>query len=222
MTLETTRILETFLSMIRLNYRNETNGLVAIVGTTCSGKSSVLDALEEHQGRMFYVAHEPFSALHGKGMPAPDRSSIDEVRLAQYATMVQHLIGENQASLQQTAHSVSMGPCHAVVDRPVYDFAQYLPGGIKEVEEILETTAEEMLKRYRLIIHLGHPPEEVFLRAWSRNPARAAAGPPDYARVLERSRLLDSLYGDLPNRVFIPFEDHWLSKLGKVVLAITD
>ncbi len=177
--------------------------MIALAGASCAGKSSI--GLEFAGQSVLAFLRETYTRLRlDEGVPAPDPEDPESMRRMQYLCVAAQMHFEREAARTAAASGKKL-----IVDRPILDAAAYLPGGFEELTLLTGLTRERLYARYMLVVHLGAPPEEVYLQVHARNPARL---PPDYNLVLRREQAHRETLRGHPNYQFIPYHPSWEEK----------
>lgn len=181
--------------------------LIVLVGGPGSGKSGIM-ALLQARGDFHCVpevASMVMSQLNIKPDKYPnkhfqkliyDASNLFEFRSAHYATM--------------------QGKSALVLDRAMLDGAGYFDGGIEEFERVLGTNIKDEYVRYKIVICLDVPPEDIYNMIKSNNPDRTE----DYQQARRRGDRTFEVWKNHPNFVFIGNDGGWDEKVRKVKEAI--
>lgn len=173
-----------------------------------AGKTAILELIGHFFCQHIKVLPEAAGIVFGGGFPRETRPELQ--RAAQRAIFYVQRELEAVAGLDR--------PAIVICDRGTVDGAAYWPGP-GDFFEAVDTTIEEQLARYDLVIHLRTPrldgaynhdnplrlesaveavaADERILRAWSSHPHRVVIDPtPDF--LLKASRTIDVLRGALP------------------------
>lgn len=181
--------------------------LIVLVGGPGSGKSGIMKLLQARPD--LHCVPEVASIVIGQVNIKPDKypnkhfqkliydvSSLFEVRAAHYATM--------------------HGKLGVVLDRAKRDGAGYFDGGIEEYERVVNANIEDDQDRYKIVICLDVPPEDIYEKVRVNNPNR----PEDYQQARKRADKVLEVWQNHPNFVFIGNDGGWDEKVNKVMKAI--
>lgn len=135
---------------------------IVLTGGPCSGKTTVLRALEEEFAGQIMVVPEVATMILSSGFPMPGRDvewSEEWQAAFQSAVYALQLSVEKTFSLMAEGKNTSLLIC----DRGLLDGAAYTPGGLNEFARKYKVNADEALKEYAAVIHLEsmatHSPE---------------------------------------------------------------
>ena len=125
--------------------------LIAVTGGPGAGKTAVLQMARRSFCQHLAILPEAASLIFGGGFPrhatTAGRQAAQRAIFYVQREAERLVIGEGQ---------VAVGLC----DRGTLDGAAYWPGSPGELFDEVETTAEEQMSRYSLVIHLETPTEE--------------------------------------------------------------
>jgi len=125
-----------------------------------------------------------------------DASNLFEVRLAHYATM--------------------LGKSGLVLDRARIDGAVYFENGVEEYEKVLRTSIQREYARYKIVIYLDIPSEDIYYRNKHKNLNRSE----DYPEARRLGDKIREVWQNHPNFVFVSNDGGWDEKVRKVKEAI--
>lgn len=184
--------------------------LAAVSGTTCSGKSSVIEYTETQM--WFETQSEIYSALVAGGMAHPDNTSTDDIRRVQYTVLATQIATESalvaRALLLSSRHGGIVLP---VIERSVFDAAAYLPGGLDELLEVTDQSYDQLLARYGIVLHMGAPSEDVYEANFESNPHRRTR---NYPAIFRRSHAIGELIKKHPRYGYVQSKPRFVDKLG--------
>lgn len=145
---------------------------IVLTGGPCSGKTTVIRALQEEFGESIELVPEVATILLGNGFPIAGKdlqwSEAWQAALQGCILPLQRHT-EDACQLVAEAHGRSVMVC----DRGLLDGAAYTPGGLDAFGEKYGVDKDEALKRYSAVIHLE---------------SLATADPPKYGKTGNESR----------------------------------
>jgi predicted ATPase len=127
--------------------------IIVLTGGPCSGKSTVLRALQEEFGDQLVIVPEVATVLLAGGFPVPGKDlewSASWQEAFQGAVLPMQVSFEKGCALVATQRKVKLLVC----DRGMLDGAAYTPGGVEEFCSRYGLDEVETNRRYKTIIHL--------------------------------------------------------------------
>jgi hypothetical protein len=101
----------------------------------------------------------------------------------------------------------------ALCDRGSLDGLAYWPGGEEDFYKELKTSKEKELARYKTIIHLRTPPEQMYDQS---NPIRIENA--QEAEIIDKK--IERAWDGHSNRFFIDFSENFYEKIKKTLQMI--
>ncbi len=142
--------------------------MIVLTGGPGSGKTTAMEALKKEFGdRVKFVPEAATILISQVGIVPPPDDPVGLARFQQTILRVQHAFEE--AAVDQ---AIRDGKKAVVLDRGTLDSAAYLPNGIQDFQRICGVRAHDEAARYTCVICMSTPPEEVYERIRSNNPAR--------------------------------------------------
>jgi predicted ATPase len=178
---------------------------IVLTGGPGAGKTAVLELVRQSFCRHVTVLPESASMLFRGGFPRSEH--LAERRAAQRA------IFHVQRELERAADEQD-GAAIVLCDRGTVDGAAYWPGP-GDFWESLETTREEQLARYHVVLHLRVPPLAGYNHS---NPARIESAA-EAAAIDER---IARAWDGHPRRTFIESTVDFVDKAAVAIRLLSD
>ena len=141
---------------------------IVLTGGPCSGKSTVMDALKKEFRDVLHCVPEVATIvieLVGAKPPVGDVLGMKSFQRTIYRVQ----LGFEKVSNRQ---AVRDGRTALLLDRGTVDGAAYMERGIDDLENVCSTSVAEEYGRYRGVICLDVPSEEIYEANKHNNPAR--------------------------------------------------
>lgn len=179
---------------------------IVLTGGPCSGKSVLMRQLKQEFGAAVHCVPEVATILIAQVGVRPGNDALSSRRFQRTVARVQKSFEE--ASADQAFRD---GKQAILLDRGLLDSAAYLPGGVIELMDVLQSQSRHELGQYDMVIWLASPPEDVYERERSNNPARTES----YADALARgTQVRDAWRGH--HRLREVWKNAWEEKVAAV------
>ncbi len=187
---------------------------IVLTGGPCSGKSSVMAALRSEFSSLLHCVPEVATIVIeqvGIKPPVGDRLGMKAFQRTIYRVQLGFEKGSNMQALRD-------GRSALLLDRGTVDGAAYMERGIADMEQVFRTTLQDEYDRYRGVICLDVPPQDVYEANKGNNPARYET----YEQAAATGRRIHEVWNGHPNFRFIRSCDSWDDKLQRVRSALND
>lgn len=185
---------------------------IVLTGGPCSGKSVLMAQLKKEFGAAVHCVPEVATILIAQVGIQPSPEALAARRFQRVVARVQRSFEE--ASADQALRD---GKRALLLDRGLMDNAAYLQGGVPELMGVLQSQADHEFGQYDAVIWLCPPPEEVYARDRTNNPARAES----YPEAVSRGVRVREAWADHPRLVCIE-ETDWEDKVVRVRRQVAD
>ncbi|MEZ0392055.1 MAG: ATP-binding protein [Pseudobdellovibrionaceae bacterium] len=177
---------------------------IVVTGGPSGGKTTLIEALQKDLKGKVSVVPEAASILYRGGFP---RRATPEGR-----KHVQRAICYTQRELEDLIGDETQAPL-LVCDRGSLDSVAYWPGEAAEFFSSFQTSKEAELARYQWVIHLDTADQDSFD---TTNPIRTES----HKEALDLNEKIKTAWQGHPQRIIIPHEAEFLSKIGKAKAVI--
>ena len=173
---------------------------IVLTGGPSGGKTTLQRAISE-QIPEAYCAPEVATILLSGGFPAPTEQHPWEEA---WQRSFQLAVATGQVALEHVTNRRAQheGKRLTVYDRGLLDGAAYLPGGVRELEEITGQDEQAMLGNYDLVLHLTSSAVHSAYDKLS-NPHRFE----EAAAALELDQRIMTVWENHPNRIVLDQHD---------------
>ncbi|HVM90557.1 MAG TPA: AAA family ATPase [Verrucomicrobiae bacterium] len=190
--------------------------VVVLTGGPASGKSTAKTALESDPEIAPHAHFVPevatfFIGQVGIKPPDPATDPVGYARFQQQVARIQLVLEEG--ALEQAARD---GKKVVILDRGLLDNAAYLKGGLEELQRLTDIDVRQHARRYHRVIHLAAPPEEVYDRVRSNNPARRET----YAQACALSESISEAWRVCNGYTMVGNSGGWPAKYANVRLYV--
>lgn len=168
---------------------------IVLTGGPCSGKSSVMEALKKEFRDVLHCIPEVATIVieHvGAKPPVDDVLAMKTFQRTIYRVQLGFEKVSNKQALRDNRRAL-------LLDRGTVDGAAYMERGIEDLENVCRTTVAEEYARYRGVICLDVPPEDVYEANKDNNPARYET----YAQAVATGERLRQVWQGHPNFIRI-------------------
>ncbi|MDP1814546.1 MAG: ATP-binding protein [Leadbetterella sp.] len=192
--------------------------VVVLTGGPCSGKSTVLRALQDEFGEQLVVVREVATVLLEGGFPLPGKDldwSEDWQSALQSAIVPLQVSFEQSHTLIAKHRQVKLLVC----DRGLLDGAAYTPGGTAEFCKRYGIIETEAYSRYKTVIHLeslAHSNPELYGKAG--NEARFES----VERAQELEQATRTAWQKHPHRIIIEGKRGVEEKIAETIGIVRD
>jgi predicted ATPase len=185
---------------------------IVLTGGPSGGKTTLQRAIFE-QIPEAYCAPEVATVLLSGGFPAPTELHPWEEA---WQRNFQLAVAAGQVALENITNQRAQqeGKLLAIYDRGLLDGASYLPGGIRELEEITGHDEHSMLSNYDSVLHLTTTAAHAAYDKQS-NPHRFE----ESAAALELDQRIMTAWENHPNRIILDEPDK-AERIAKGLLAV--
>ncbi len=185
---------------------------IVLTGGPCSGKSSIMESLKSAAGSYIHCVPETASIIISQvGIKPISGDPFAMQRFNRLIYRVQRIFEATSAE-----YAISQGKKAIVLDRGSVDNAAYMPGGLKEMEDVYKTSRKSEYAQYDLVLYLEVPPANIYEKMKSHNPARSE----DYNQAKELGKCIREAWEDHPNFHVISNKGGWKKKEESVLEAI--
>lgn len=129
---------------------------IVFSGAPSSGKSSVLAELQKKKRHDIILVPESAVLLLSGGYPAPDLSSLEQMKA------FQGIIIQVQRSLENIFELKFPNACHMILDRAVLDGPAYWAPGIEDYYKTFGINLQEELSNYDAVVFFETPDSKFF------------------------------------------------------------
>ncbi len=179
---------------------------IAVTGGPSGGKTTLIEALQKDLKGKVAVVPEAASILYRGGFPR--RNTPAGRKHAQRAICFTQRELEDLIVTETKSTTI-------VCDRGSLDSVAYWPGDPDDFFNSLGTTRNYELGRYQWVIHLDTADLDTFD---STNPIRTES----HKEALELNTMIKEAWAGHAQRIIIPHEADFLSKIGKAKLVVEE
>ncbi len=174
---------------------------IVFTGGPSGGKTSLIEVVLRHFGDKVAAVPEAATILYSGGFPRkPGSASMKHIQRAIY-----YVVRE----LEDLTFSIEPKKI-ALCDRGTLDNMAYWPRGGKGFLESIESTLEEELNRYDMVIHLSPPlKRDIYRLSTTRIES--------HAKALELDERTKEVWKNHPKRFLISDEPDFLIKVNKAI-----
>lgn len=177
---------------------------IAITGGPSAGKTTLIEALHKDLNEKVSVVPEAATILYRGGFPRrPSRHGREHSQRAIF--FIQREL-ENLIEVETLLTTL-------VCDRGSLDSLAYWPGKAEDFFLSVGTTRQQELQRYQWVIHLDTTNQDSFDKT---NPLRVES----HNEAVELNRLTLEAWSTHPQRIIIPHETDFLSKIVRAKSAV--
>ncbi|MDR0292258.1 MAG: ATP-binding protein [Elusimicrobium sp.] len=180
---------------------------IVLTGGPSGGKTTALSIIKENFGARVEIVKEAATLIYSGGFPRKDGS-------APHTYHAQRIIYFVSRELEEMAEKIAPEAELIICDRGTLDGAVYWPYGAEDFFKNMNTTIEEELKRYYMVIHLSPPRNENFYQSTSVRTE-------DLKGALEVDRKILEVWQAHPNRIIINENATYFEKAGIIKEIIT-
>jgi len=171
---------------------------IVLTGGPSGGKTTALSIIKENFGSKVALVKEAATLIYSGGFPRKDGS-------APHTYHGQRIIYFVSKELEELAEKTEPAAEFVICDRGTLDGAVFWPFGPEDFLKNMDTTLEEELKRYYMIIHLSPPTDASFYQS-------TAVRTEDLKGALEIDRKILKIWEKHPNRIVIPAQAKYFDK----------
>ena len=162
---------------------------IVLTGGPSGGKTTALSIIKENFGARVALVKEAATLIYSGGYPRKDGS-------APHMYHGQRIIYFVSKELEELAEKTEPGAELIICDRGTLDGAVYWPYGPEDFFKSMNTTVEEELNRYYMVIHLSPPRDGSFYQS-------TAVRTEDLKGAMEVDRKILKVWEKHPNRIII-------------------
>ena len=170
---------------------------IVLTGGPSGGKTTALSILKETFGNKIALVQEAATLVYSGGFPRKDNSHI-------HIEHAQNIIFYTVHQLEELAERTSDAKV-LVCDRGSLDGAVYWPHGPEDFFKAMNSTLEDELARYDVVIHLAPPPEKDFYQSTNVRTE-------NLQQAFEIDDKILKIWEKHPNRIVLPREKHYFEK----------
>ena len=162
---------------------------IALTGPPCSGKSTAVEIIKKEYPYIHCVPEMATVVISHFGiLPSGDAIKNRQFQRGIYRAQRIFEATSTQFAVSETKRAI-------VFDRGCPDGAAYLPGGVREFEQLFHTSMEAEYAQYEAVIFLEAPHKDIYEDNKANNPARHET----YDQVQQLTSRIHGAWREHPN-----------------------